>query len=145
MQFEITSRPKGNDRFPESNMPRRLNFVFSAIKAVILCLLKFLQVSKRADKKWKDYAHRSSMAFFNNPGQITPKWLVWSGQNSNTSEILCLSWLSASLTKIRSIMYMLAWRHHFSIIAYEKFFQCSRAHNTEVNDPIWQEFELIWD
>ena len=30
----------------------------------------------------------ASMAFFNNQGQITPKWLVWSGQNSNSSEIV---------------------------------------------------------
>ena len=42
------------------------------------------------------------MAIFNNQGQITPKWLVWSGQNLNLSEILCLSWLPASLTKIQS-------------------------------------------
>ena len=83
----------------------------------------------------------SSMAFFKNQGQITPKWLVWKGQNSNSSEILCLSWLPASLTKIRSRMNMLAWRDHFPIIVYEKFFQCSRACNTEVNDPIWLEFE----
>ena len=49
----------------------------------------------------------------------------------------------ASLTKIRSIMNVLAWRHHFPIIVYKKFFQCSRAHNTEVNDPIRLEFKLI--
>ena len=78
----------------------------------------------------------SSMAFFNNQEQITPKWLVWSGQNSNSSEILCLSWIPASLTKIRSRMNVLAWRHHFPIIVYENFFQCWRACNTEVNDPI---------
>ena len=29
--------------------------------------------------------------------------------------------------------------------SYEKFFQYSRACNTEVNDPIQLEFELIWD
>ena len=50
-----------------------------------------------------------------------------------------------SLTKIRSIMNVLAWRHDFPIIGYEKFFQCFRACNTEVNDPIWLEFKLIRD
>ena len=83
----------------------------------------------------------SSMAFFNNR-QVTPKWLVWSGQNSNSSEILFLSWLPESLTKIRSIMNVLARRHHFPIIVYENFFQCSRARSTEVNDPVRLEFEL---
>ena len=34
-------------------------------------------------------------------------------------------------------------RHHFPIIVYEKFFQCSRACNTEANDPILLEFEFI--
>ena len=33
------------------------------------------------------------------------------------SEILCLAWLPASLTKIRSKMNELAWRHHFPIIS----------------------------
>ena len=36
---------------------------------------------------------------------------------------------------------MLAWRHHFPITVYEKFFQCSRARNTEVNNPIQLELK----
>ena len=87
----------------------------------------------------------SSMAFFSSQGQIIPKWLAWSCQNSNSSEILSLSWLPESLTKIWSIMNVLAWRYHFPMIVYDKFFQGSRARNTEVNDSIPQEFELIWD
>ena len=83
--------------------------------------------------------------FGNHQGQITPKWLVWSGQNSNSSEIICLSWLPASLIKIWSIINVLAWRHHFSIIVYEKIFQRSRAHNTKVTDPIRPEFKLVRD
>ena len=37
-------------------------------------------------------------------GHVTPKWLIWSSRNLNSSEILCLSWLPAGLTKIRSKM-----------------------------------------
>ena len=48
-------------------------------------------------------------------GRITPNWLIRSGQNSNYTEILCLSWVPASLTKIRLKMNMLAWRNHFPI------------------------------
>ena len=36
--------------------------------------------------------------------QVTPKQVVWSGPKSNSSEILCLSWIPASLKKIRSKM-----------------------------------------
>ena len=34
-------------------------------------------------------------------GQATPKLIVRSGPKSNSSEILCLSWLPESLKKIR--------------------------------------------
>ena len=128
-----TSHPKGNDRSPESNMPRRSNIVFSAIKAGnskvksplwpnferlwdfmpphVVCKFYKDPIKIKRTMPWT----MSSMAFFNNQGQISPKWLVWSGQNSNLSEILCLSWLPASLTKIQSIMNVLAWRHHYSL------------------------------
>ena len=35
--------------------------------------------------------------FFSTKGQVTPKWIVQSSRNSNSSEILCLSRLSESL------------------------------------------------
>ena len=53
--------------------------------------------------------------FFGAQRHVTPKWPIRSSQNSNSSEILWMSWLPASLTKIRTIMNMLAWRHHFPI------------------------------
>ena len=48
-------------------------------------------------------------------GQVTPKWVVWSGPKSNSCKLLCLSWLPAILMMIRSKMNKLAWRHHFPI------------------------------
>ena len=50
-------------------------------------------------------------------GQATPKWEVWFGPKSNSTKILCLSWLPATLMMIRSKMNELAWRHHFPIIS----------------------------
>ena len=35
-------------------------------------------------------------------GQVTPEWVVWSGPKSNSSELLCLSWLLATLMMIQS-------------------------------------------
>ena len=55
-------------------------------------------------------------------GQVTPKWVVWSGPKSNSSELLCLSWLRATLMMIRSKMNELAWRHHFPIISLWEIF-----------------------
>ena len=46
-------------------------------------------------------------------GQVTPKWVVWSGPKSNSCKFLCLSWLSATLRMIRSKLTELAWRQHY--------------------------------
>ena len=52
-------------------------------------------------------------------GQVTPKLVVLSGPNSNSSELLCLSWLPATLMIIRSKMNELhvAWRQQFPIVS----------------------------
>ena len=50
-------------------------------------------------------------------GQVTPKFVIWSGPKSNSSELLCLSWLPATLMMIWSKMNELPWRQHFPIIS----------------------------
>ena len=52
------------------------------------------------------------------------------------AELLCLSWLPATLM-IRLKMNELAWRHHFPIITLWKCFRRSRATNFIVSGPIW--------
>ena len=53
----------------------------------------------------------------------TYKWAMETrGPKSNTSELLCLSWLPAALMMIRSKINELAWRHHFPIISLLEFF-----------------------
>ena len=42
------------------------------------------------------------MDFFDTQRQVTPTWMAQYGQNSNSYEILWLSWLPARLTKIWS-------------------------------------------
>ena len=79
----------------------------------------------------------SSMAFFDNQGQITPR--DWSDQARIRTRLRSYnlqSWITASLTKIRPIMNVLAWIHHFPIIVYEKCVQCSRQGRVTLNDPI---------
>ena len=48
-------------------------------------------------------------------GQVTSKWVVWFGPKSNSTELLCLSWLPATLM-MTDQKYELVWRHHFPII-----------------------------
>ena len=53
---------------------------------------------------------------------ITPKLYKPRGPKSISFELLCLSWLPATLMMIRSKMNELAWRHHFPIISLWEMF-----------------------
>ena len=50
----------------------------------------------------KAFSHYKSMGFFRRSRQLTPYSEVRSGRNSNSSEILCMSSLPASMKRIRS-------------------------------------------
>ena len=83
------------------------------------------------------FLHYKSMKKIGAHGQATPKRIVLSGPKSNSSEILCLSLLSASLKKMRSKLKALSCPQHF--------FRRSRAGNSDVNRRMWPEFDLIRD
>ena len=69
------------------------------------------QVAQRAT-----IAHLSPMCQGQISFQKTYKWAMDTrGLKSNLSELLCLSWLPATLMMSRSKMNELEWRHHFSI------------------------------
>ena len=78
------------------------------------------------EKKWRHhFLHYKSMGKnFHTQGRITAKWKIRSGPNSNLFELLRLSSLPASLTKIQSKVTEKSGRHHF-------FFHCSRACNSK--------------
>ena len=78
-------------------------------------------------------------------GQVTPKLVVWSGPKSNSSELLCLSWLPATLVMIRSKMNELACRQHFPIISLWEIFKKLNSANSVVSGPILPKFELVPD
>ena len=57
------------------------------------------------------------------PFKKTYKWAMETrGPKSNSSELLCLSWLPATLMMIRSKINELAWRQHFPIISLWEIF-----------------------
>ena len=63
--------------------------------------------SKVTEKSWRHHF------FFIAEGQVTSKCLVRYDQNSNPSEILCLSSFPVSLMKFEFIITEKGWRHHF--------------------------------
>ena len=62
----------------------------------------------------QDFSHYKSMGIFPHAqGQLTPQSLVRSGRISNSSEMLWMFSLPASMQKIRSKMKALEWSQHF--------------------------------
>ena len=52
--------------------------------------------------------------FSDTQGQLTPKYVMESSPNSNSSELLCLVLLSARMKKTHPKMMVLEWSQHFS-------------------------------
>ena len=71
---------------------------------------------------WR-FHNKSIESFIRLQRQVTPKCLIQSGWNSNSSETLCLSWLPESLTKIWSKMNKLAWDNIFPRKVLGEFFK----------------------
>ena len=93
------------------------------------------QVAQRAT-----IAHLSPICQGQISFQKTYKWAMETrGLKSNSSKLLCLSWLPATLMVIR------AWKHHFPIISLWEIFSTSRAANSVVSGPIWLKFDLVRD
>ena len=62
----------------------------------------------------QDYSHNKSMGIFpNTQGQLTPQSLVRSGRISNSSKMLWMFLLPASMKKIQSKMKALEWSQYF--------------------------------
>ena len=100
----------------------------------------YLQVWQRPNQRWLRKA--GDIIFFTAEGQVTPKWLVRYDQNSNLSEILCLSSFPVSLMKSEFIVTEKRWRHHFP---HSKSMGMLKAYNSVVSGSIWQKFELVLD
>ena len=85
-----------------SSLPARMMFIQSKMKE--------LECSQ-------DFSHYKSMGIFPDAqGQLTPQSLVRSGRISNSSEMLWMSLLPASMKKIRSKMKALEWTQHYTAI-----------------------------
>ena len=82
-----------------SSLPARMRIIDSKMKE--------LECSQ-------DFSHYKSMGIFSDAqGQLTPQSLVQSRRISNSSEMLWMFSLPASMKKIRSKMKALEWSQHF--------------------------------
>ena len=80
----------------------------------ILARMKKIQSKMKALECSQDFSHYKSMGIFPDAqGQLTPQSLVRSGLISNSSEMLWMFSLPASMKKIRSKMKALEWTQHF--------------------------------
>ena len=101
--------------------------------------MKKILLKMKALEYSQDFSHYKSTGIFPDAqGQLTPQSLVRSGRISNSSEMLLMSSLPASMKKIRSKMKALEWTQH-----YTAFFRRTRADNSCVGVGIWPKFELI--
>ena len=66
-----------------------------------------------------------------------------SSRISNSSKLLCMLSLPASMKRIRLRTAEKKWRHHFSHYKPMFFFRLSRAANSAVGGPIKPKFELV--
>ena len=96
------------------------------------------------DQNWPKFCQVQKCEIFITHGRITPKWVVWFGPKLNSTELLCLSWLPATLMMIQSKMNALV-RHHFPIRSLWEIFRRMRAANSLVSGPIWPKFKLVKD
>ena len=88
--------------------------------------------------------YKSIGKIFDHQGQVTPKWIVWSCRNSNSSDILWLPLLPASIRNVRSKMKSLSIGQHFHHYKYMwANIRHSRTSNTKINILSWPKFELI--
>ena len=92
--------------------------------------------SKMKELEWsQDFSHYKSMGIFQiAQGQLTPQSLVRSCRISNSSEILWMFSLPASMKKIRSKMKALEWTQHFPHYNPMGAICC---HGNQSSNPTW--------
>ena len=103
-----------------SSLPARMRLIKSKMKE--------LECSQ-------DFAHYKFMGIFpDTQGQLTPQSLLRSGRISNSSHMLWMFSLPASMKKIRSKMKALEWTQHFP---HYNPMGAIRCHGHQSSDLIW--------
>ena len=109
--------------------------------AKLSCMPSLPAKMRMIDSKMKeleclqDFSHYKSMGIFPDAqGQLTPQSLVRSGRSANSSEMLWMFSLPASMKKIRSKMKALEWSQHFPHYNPMGAICC---HGNQSSNPTW--------
>ena len=103
-----------------SSLPARMRMIDSKMKE--------LECSQ-------DFSHYKSMGILPDAqGQLTPQSLVRCGRISNSSEMIWMFSLPASMKKIRSEIKALEWTQHFP---HYNPMGAIRCHGNQSSDPTW--------
>ena len=93
---------------------RNLNSFKLSIMSTLPARMRIIDSKMKELECSQDFSHNKSMVIFPDAqGQLTPQTLVRSGRNSNSSEMLWMFSLPASMKKIQSKMKALEWTQHF--------------------------------
>ena len=108
----------------------KFELIQAFMHVLVTCIdskMKYLECSQ-------DFSHYKSMGIFPDAqGQLTPQSLIRSGRISNSSEMLCMFSLPASMKKIRSKMKALDCSQHFP---HYNPMGAIRCHGHQSSDPI---------
>ena len=128
--YMVVLPPGTNQNF----LPHRLKKIESSWPAL---RLNVLVTCKNEDDRFinEDFSHYKSMGIFPDAqGQLTPQSLVRSSRISNSSEMLLMFSLPASMKKIRSKMKALECSQHFP---HYNPMGAIRCHGHQSYDPSW--------
>ena len=96
-----------------ANLPKLKSSKLSCMSS-LLARMRLIKSKMKELECSQDFSHYKSMGIFPDAqGQLTPQSLVRSGRISNSSEMLWMFLLPASMKKIRSKMKALEWSQHF--------------------------------
>ena len=119
---------------------RKFEFIQAFMHVLLTCKNEVDQIKNEGAR---DFSRYKSMGIFPDAqGQLTPQSLVRSGRISNSSEMLWMSSLPASMKKIRLKIEVFTTLY-INFSDEQEFFRRARADNSGVGGGIWPKFELI--
>ena len=114
---------------------RNLNSFKLSCMSSLPARMRMIDSKKKELECSQDFSHYKSMGIFPDAqGQLTPQSLVRSGRISNSSEMLWMFSLPASVKKIRSKIEALEWTQQFPHYNPMGAICC---HGHQSSDPIW--------
>ena len=114
---------------------RNLNSSKLSCMSLLPARMRMIESKMKELECSQDFSHYKFMGIFPDAqGQLTPQSLIRSGRISNSSEMLWMSSLPASMKKIRSKMKALECSQHFP---HYNPMGAIRCHGHQSSDPIW--------